>query len=410
MKILLIGPVPPDVGGDTSGGVATHTWGLAAHLVEAGHRVAVLADNLPNGEQDKAKGVRLFGIPRLKPMSALAVTKSYFRQLNMVYKRTHSVSGRLAPLRYFAAVRAVLDEFEPDIVHVHHFEVRYAYSYPALPPHIPVVSTVHSVTNLKYGPAVKQYRTLAGENAADGTPLIFVSDKLKEQFDRLVEDVKGPCHILPNPLDAKKFVLGSRRAARKQIGFPEKTTLALVGSPLEHKGAFLLARAVSLLVSRGRDIHLAVIGDGGDAERFRELLDDLDLTERTTLRRHIDNPYLPLVYNAADLFVMPSRSESFGLVYLEAMLCGTPVVALDNAVPEEVVPHGKVGLLAHVADPEVLAVAVERALEMKWDRKALARHARNFSWQHLLPQFVALYQEIIDNHNALADARVSPGR
>ena len=104
---------------------------------------------------------------------------------------------------------------------------------------------------------------------------------------------------------------------------------------------------------------------------------------------------IPLWMNACDLFVLPSLRESFGIVQVEAMACGKPVVATKNGGSEEIVIPGKTGLLCDAADPRGLAERIVRALNMPWDADAIADEVRPYSWECIRRKLSWVYSSLI---------------
>ena len=99
--------------------------------------------------------------------------------------------------------------------------------------------------------------------------------------------------------------------------------------------------------------------------------------------------------NACDLFVLPSLRESFGVVQIEAMACGKPVVATRNGGSEEVVTSDEYGLLAEPADPEDLAEKILVALDREWDREAILTYAERFTWENIAKETMSVYEQVL---------------
>jgi glycosyltransferase involved in cell wall biosynthesis len=160
-----------------------------------------------------------------------------------------------------------------------------------------------------------------------------------------------------------------------------------------HKNLAGLLRAFALLP---QDVQLAVVGEqvqrGSDLER---LTLELGLGGRVVFTGYVKDGELPALYSAATLFAFPSLAEGFGFPVLEAMACGTPVVASDaSAVPETV---GPAGLIASARDPEAFATAMRTlldspALQERLRQEGLAR-AREYTWKRCAEQTLAVYRE-----------------
>ena len=147
------------------------------------------------------------------------------------------------------------------------------------------------------------------------------------------------------------------------------------------------------------DSRLVLVGDGPDVPVAREAGSELGVLDRMIFVGVVDR-VVPLL-NAADLFLLPSSTESFGLVALEAMASGVPVIASDVGGIPEVVAHGRTGYLEPVGDVEAMA---RRAIELLRDdalRRRFGADARErartlFNDQHIVPQYEALYQRSIE--------------
>jgi len=120
----------------------------------------------------------------------------------------------------------------------------------------------------------------------------------------------------------------------------------------------------------------------------------LGLGERVKLLGSVPGDQLTLWMNACDLFVLPSLSESFGIVQLEALACGRPVVATRNGGSEEVVISDDYGLLVDPADPEGLAEKILVALDREWDREAILAYAERYTWENIAKEIIKIYRSL----------------
>ena len=109
----------------------------------------------------------------------------------------------------------------------------------------------------------------------------------------------------------------------------------------------------------------------------------------------IPGDILPLWMNACDLFVLPSLSESFGVVQIEAMACGKPVVSARNRGSEEVVISEEHGLLVEPADPGDLAEKILVALDREWDRERILGYAERFTWENIAKDITRIYTKVL---------------
>ena len=175
--------------------------------------------------------------------------------------------------------------------------------------------------------------------------------------------------------------------------------LLYVGSLKRHKNVSSLLKAFALLRER-RDIPQRLLILGDDAQGKRELAGEcarLGISERTDFVPYVGQELLPKVYAAADVLVMPSKIEGFGLPVLEAMACGTPVICSRAASLPEV--GGEAVMYFDPQSPEDLADAIEQVLSSNELReslraKGLMRAAR-FTWKESIEKHVPVYQAVL---------------
>ncbi len=215
--------------------------------------------------------------------------------------------------------------------------------------------------------------------------VIASTDEERRQLEHHYGADPSRIEIIPQGVDARLFSPGDREAAKRSLGLGGRPVLVFVGRIQPLKGADLAVRALAELPDRRTELLIVGGPSGPDGEqelaRLHSLVEELGLVTRVRFvppRRHEE---LADYYRAADVCVVPSRSESFGLVALEAAACGTPVVASDVGGLRIVVDDGRTGLLVAERDPRAFADAIGRALR---DSDAMAAnaiaHASTFRW------------------------------
>lgn len=211
-------------------------------------------------------------------------------------------------------------------------------------------------------------------------------------------------HCIPHGLDIKLFKPMAKSAARQMLGIPADAKVILFAAfELHHKrkGGVFLFEALQRLVAEGRkDLRLVIVG----AEKV--VLDAKYKFPVQSLGLIKDESTMALCFNAADLYAGPSLAESFGLVYMEAMACGTPVIAFDCTAVPEVVRHLETGYLAHVEDVDDLTHGMRLLLDDDALREKLGRQSRElvereYTLKLQAQRYVELYQRVIDRKNHL---------
>lgn len=222
---------------------------------------------------------------------------------------------------------------------------------------------------------------------------------------------RARCRVIPYGIPLEQFRRPDPRAvAEIRRRFGPRIVLA-VGRLIYYKGFEHLIRAMA-----GVDARLLLLGDGPLAGALAREARDHGVTEKVAFLGEVHNRDLAPYYHAADLFALPStaRSEAFGIVQLEAMACGRPVVntRLDSGVPF-VSPHGVTGITVPPADPAALAAAISALLadparRAAYGRAAVERVEREFSREVMVERTLALYAEVLDR-GAGARAAVEEG-
>lgn len=287
------------------------------------------------------------------------------------------------------------------------------------------VHTNHSLGAVKY-PAVKDIPSiatirLAVEKACQETVDRAIATSPQEQeYMRQLVSLKGAIEMVPCGTDIKRFGNISRQQARQVLGLPATAKVVLyVGRFDRRKGIETLVRAIAHSRFRqGGDLRLMIGGgscpghsDGWERDRIESIVSELGLSEITAFLGKLGPSNLHLYYAAADVCVIPSHYEPFGLVALEAMASQTPVVAskvggLQFSVVDEVT-----GLLVPPQEPIALASAIDRILENPAWRDELGSTGRQrveiaFSWDSVASRLAALYVRLL-THSAAASARKS---
>jgi glycosyltransferase involved in cell wall biosynthesis len=124
-------------------------------------------------------------------------------------------------------------------------------------------------------------------------------------------------------------------------------------------------------------------------------IQNLGLQDYIKLLGYVPNDKVTYWLNAADLFVLPSLSESFGVVQIEAMACGKPVVATKNGGSEEVIVSEEYGLLCESANSKDLAEKILIALDKDWDREKLLEYAQQFTWDKIAKETMKIYEGLL---------------
>ncbi len=370
------------------GGVNAHVSQLSDELRRRGHEVTVIAPQTPLDPPDKC-GARDNFIPmgRSVPLSAGGSTARV------------TLAWWLWP-----RVRQLMDRERFDLVHVHE----------PLAPLLPLMFLQHSnAVNVGTFHAFSDgqqlyrwsrfalktwHRRLHGRIAVSEAARSFVAPHFPHRAYR----------VIPNGIDFQRFA----DASPLPDSGDEKRNVVFVGRKDERKGLRYLLEAFGLLLQERNDLRLTIVGPGEPDRACASLLDAMDGvgSEAVRLVGAVSDKDLPRYYASADVFCSPATGgESFGIVLLEAMAAGAPVVASDIDGYRDVVTHERNGLLVLPREPAAIAGAIASVI----DNPDLARRlsaagkqvAQRHRWQRVASEVEDYYQHCMEEANHGGNAR-----
>ena len=282
------------------------------------------------------------------------------------------------------------------------------------------VQTFHTLAELKNQIAQRPQEMESEERLRSECYLCAAADRLtanttveERQLARFYGADPARIRIVPPGVDLSRFHPIEQAYAKSVIGVPQHHRIILFAGRIEPlKGIDTLFRAIALLKEQADPLfdNLCVIVIGGDPSeqgrrdneemaRLHELRSELGLNDLITFLGARDQETLQFYYAAADCLVMPSHYESFGMVALEAMACGTPVIASDVGGLSQLVRHNRTGLRVPSKDPPALANAARRLLSDEALRRSMGHRAacvaEDYSWVKIVDRLIAVYEELV---------------
>ncbi|WP_456367964.1 glycosyltransferase family 4 protein [Thermococcus sp.] len=357
------------------GGVAVHMHDLAVHLRERGHDVSILTNNGETGKEEELReaGIELVKVPgKVLPRAYLNVSvfAQGYRSLFPLVKGYDVVHGHHAftPLS-LKAVAAAREMGSGAIITTH--SINYENS-----------NVLKVLSKLSY-PYYKHYLRYPHR-------IIAVSAAARDFIKGLT---KVPVRVVPNGIDMKRFDIPvEKEDAKKLLNLKGKVVL-YVGRLEPRKGVGILINAMKHV-----DATLLVVGKGSMLPILRNKVRLMGISNRVKFLGPIGYSILPLYYRASDVFVLPSLSEAFGIVLLEAMASGTPVVGTRvGGIPEII---EKCGLLVPPRNVNELAKAINFVLEEtkvseKLGRMGKERVKRLYDWKVVVRSIEDVYKDVL---------------
>lgn len=350
----------------------------ARALQNAGHTVTYAAIDLRSARHRRPFGLRHFVEDRLNVyLYSLPVSP-----LRAAYEPVGGACFR-AILRRVCAERGT-----PDIVHAHFLGVAAIAAPICREKNLPLVITEHTSALNAPDPGAALVKTMR-KTYPLADALLAVSSLLAGSILRCTGE---RATVVPNIIDTQSF------GAVKESNVPGKPfRFAASGFLLHRKGYDLLLRAAGELCRRGYDLTLTVFGDGPERETLEKLAETEGIRGRVDFRGQCTRKELGDAYAQMDAFVLASRRETFGVVYIEAMAVGLPVIATRCGGPEDFVTEEN-GILIPVDDEDALTGAMEHMMLRREDYDSAAISAdirRKFAPETIAARLTELYEGVL---------------
>ena len=336
----------------------------------------------------------------------------------------HIQAGPATPLDkddlsiYIPAFAQQIDEFRRrtgasyDLLHSHYWLSGMAGMQLAGRWRIPHITMFHTLAHLKQ---------LANPGAAENPVRLEMERRLIASADRIIvatpderNQMLRHCgamprlvEVIPCGVDLARFVPHDRQSARATLGWKaEQPVLLYVGRLDPFKGPDLLLRAAALMQEKAEVVIVGgkTTGDA-DAQQLRALAAELRISRRAHFPGARPQQELPLIYSAADVMVVPSYHESFGMAAVEALACATPVVATRAGGLTSVIKNGETGYLVPRC-PGFFAAKLDMLLQqpalLEKMREAARPSVLQYSWKNVASSVRNLYEDVLDEADCLA--------
>jgi glycogen(starch) synthase len=275
---------------------------------------------------------------------------------------------------------AELAEDPPDVLHAHDWLVAYAGIVLSDLSGLPMIATIHATERGRHGgrlpgPTQRFVHGVERWLVADAERVITCSAFMRDEVVESLGADEGRLDLIPNQVDLSAFS-SPAESVRPELWGEERPVMLFAGRLEFEKGVQTALDALARIERTAPGVGLVIAGDGTYRSVLEERAAALALDGRVRFEGFVDESRLRSLYRSADLAVIPSLYEPFGLVTLEAMASGTPVVAADTGGLREIVEHDVSGLLFPPGDAHGLAAAAGRILRDPALGARLAREAR----------------------------------
>lgn len=363
---------------------------------------------IPNLSKGGAERLALNIVSELQKNSNIEVQLITFRSENEYSFLSNLINWKVIPSKAIPSLlgkasietidlQAYIDDFQPDVIHSHLFETEMVLAHISLPKKTRRIVHFHDnmkqyrhfrLSTLNNKSSISDFfeKQIVLKNYPRNTSAICISKDAKQFADKVL-----PRHItktlMHNAIDLDRFKPNEKQTKRNIV--------TIIGSLVDKKGQDLAIDCVAELKSRGVMIHLNVLGDGPNRSSLQLQIDQLKLQDEVTLYGNVEFPEQFL--KRSRLYLHTAIYEPFGLVLIEAMACGLPVVCTDGKGNRDLIQEGENGYIVWERDPKLIADKIEFLLKndsicIQMSRKA-TEFASKFGIQQYVKSLLKLYND-----------------
>lgn len=352
------------------GGTEIATFNIAENLAKRGHKINVVT-SVDSGsvKKEESSGFTIYRIlqPRLKFLGVII---------------------------FWLKIFFLLKKINPDIIHVQSIVI----GIPAL-----IFKKIFNKPYLVYCRGSDVYfpwrrKSLISNSVLKNADKVLA---LAENMKTKIQDIWGiNASVIPNGIDVERFENLSKADVRRKLGLKrEEKIIIFVGTLKSVKGVEYLIEAMSIVNKNNAETKLILIGDGEEKENLKKLVQELNLEHCVFFLGRKSNEKIPEHMAASDIFVLPSLSEGFPNVFLEAMASGLPIVATKVGGVPEIIKDGENGFLVEPKNPQQLAEKILFLLENENLKERISQNNREkvkeYSWEEVVKKLESVYNRFI---------------
>lgn len=387
MKVLMLTwEYPPRI----VGGIARVVNDLSKRLIKDGHDVTVVTyreGNAPYFEEDK--GVKVYRVDNYMINPNNFIDWIMQMNFNMVAK----------------ANEIIANEGKFDVIHAHDWLVAYAAKTLKNSYDIPIVATIHATESGRNSGIHDETQRYINDTewmlTYEATEVIVNSNYMKRELQSLFGLPFEKINVVPNGINITMFNGVERDYEfRRQYAADHEKIILFMGRLVYEKGVQHLISAMPKILAGYHDAKLVIAGKGGMIDELKAQVNSMGIANKVYFTGYMDAKQVCKMYKCADVSVFPSTYEPFGIVALEAMLSGTPVVVSDIGGLNEIVQHGENGMKSYAGNPNsiadsILALLYNPQLSQEVIKKAKSMVKNEYNWAKIAQDTHFTYQKAI---------------
>lgn len=384
--VLLSWEYPPRI----VGGLGRHVYHLATSLAKQGVKVHVVTKDYPGAaEYEESEGVHIYRVVNYPPDITQEDWVPWTLQFNVALLEK--------------AVALVNDLKNVNVIHAHDWLVAHAAASLKHAYRIPLVATIHATEYGRHqghlpGPMNKLIHQIEWWLTFESSRTICCSQYMMEQITDIFQLPLDKVEIIPNGIDFECFKKDvSVDLYRKKYLKPGEKLVFFVGRLVYEKGVQTVLEAMPIILNKVPNVKFVVAGSGPHLNQLKSLVTEFGLDDKVRFAGHVDTDDLCAFYSIADLTVVPSLYEPFGMVVLESMAMGTPTIVADTGGLSEIVVHEETGLKFEPGNSRSLADAMLRiltddGLTARLTADATAYMGDQYNWDRITRRTIEVYR------------------
>lgn len=328
---------------------------------------------------------------------------SFEKKGNVFLHRLHfnkKYSYTLGTIIYFIKLLILIKKINPEIIHAQKIKLNGCYA--VLIKKILKIPCIISIRGSDIYLSSNIYKQSIVKFVIKSSDLIL---SLCEDMKNIIQQIHSKTVIvIPNGIDSSLYKNLEKYPLRKSLGFSDNEKIILyVGRLDKIKGVIYLIKTMRILVGKIPDIKLIIIGDGPERKELENITNVLNLQKKITFMGFLQHNLIPKYMIASDIFILPSLSESFGIVNIEAMSGGLPIVATNVGGIPEIIINEINGFLVEPKNETKLAEKVILLLINDKLREEISNYNRKignkYSWEIVVDKLEQVYKSTIEENN-----------
>lgn len=371
------------------GGISRHCEGLARELVKKGHAVHIVTLEFPGAPlYEERDGVKIHRVP-------IELGHPNFIIWTLLFN--HFMEKRIADI-------SKNEKF--DVIHAHDWLVASASISSKHYMGVPLVSTIHS-TEVGRAQGLHSQDSFLIDGfewwlTYESNRVIVTSYAMKREIEEHFRLPSEKIDVIPNGIDVSKYEVDVKREeVKKRFGInPDEKIILFVGRLVPQKGVEYLIMAAPKIFEQHPDARIIIVGNGWIKDHLLNLASSTKYSHKITFLGFLNDQDLTELTLSSDVLVVPSIYEPFGIVALEGMAAGVPVVASNVGGLAEIIEHGRTGFLAHRENPDSIASGINKILSDPEYAHRLAQNAKRkvyevYSWEAVARRTIEVYRKAI---------------